>query len=839
MRTPAAIASLTFSLLAAAPLARAQMEEIAPLPEGPVPSDGRTSPQGANKDSPSESRAKGPVMLEEFAVDERDVVLAAARTRTTIQEAPGLITVVTAREIAERGHRTVSEVLSSVPGFEGHRLDSNGWFDEAVVRGQPRTLLILVNGVNVTEPLRNGLSLDSRIPIQSIKRVEVTNGPGGVLWGSNALLGIVNIILKDAADLDGLELLVGGGHGFASQAAVKAAAAYGGVFFDRDLEVYGSVGLYSDRGDELTVDSQKVLGALPAPEADSKTIASPSGGITDFNSRDFWLTSTGQIRVFEQLTLDWLLELEEDHRQLATGGALLRGEQTDSVTGQTREVVRETEGNDALQMLGLSFRRRFLDEKFGLSLKVYGVRFSLDEDPFWVFPPRDLIANKPDDLEPGVVISLKAGQIYRYGLNVDADLELPADHHLIFGVEGYRETLRDARRDDRLRKPTLFPDLAMPGEDLSNAPTAVEAGVYPREVDGSKECPPPGTHRVLVRDEIVTATFRADCQFTDQLLLDADRTVGAAYLSDELKLSSALALQGGARLQVSDTYDPVVLKSGALAVNLGALAVNLGALVVNLLDDVYLKLNYAEGFRPPELQATSLNDHAVSNIGFKGNPDLNVERSRSTEAEVNALLFKDAGFVKRLYVRADYAYIVLSELVANVSGEFRNSGQRGIHAVEALGRLELSGDHEIWLGGHFNRAEDSVLGPVRNFPNVTFTGGLKVQAIARYLELTGLFTFIGPQEDLNRDPAAGTVRGEFVLVDASDIVVDRIDAYVLLRAGIRATHLFDDRLELSVFGYNLLDARTKDPDFFFEDRVQNRSQPKGGLTVFGQAIVRF
>ena len=124
MRTPAAIASLTFSLLAAAPLARAQMEEIAPLPEGPVPSDGRTSPQGANKDSPSESRAKGPVMLEEFAVDERDVVLAAARTRTTIQEAPGLITVVTAREIAERGHRTVSEVLSSVPGFEGHRLDS-------------------------------------------------------------------------------------------------------------------------------------------------------------------------------------------------------------------------------------------------------------------------------------------------------------------------------------------------------------------------------------------------------------------------------------------------------------------------------------------------------------------------------------------------------------------------------------------------------------------------------------------------------------------------------------------------------------------------------------------
>jgi hypothetical protein len=62
---------------------------------------------------------------------------------------------------------------------------------------------------------------------------------------------------------------------------------------------------------------------------------------------------------------------------------------------------------------------------------------------------------------------------------------------------------------------------------------------------------------------------------------------------------------------------------------------------------------------------------------------------------------------------------------------------------------------------------------------------------------------------------------------------------LLLRAGVRATHLWADRLTLSVFGYNLLDDRTSDPDFYFEDRVQSRPQPKGGFSVFGQAQVTF
>ncbi|MCA9538708.1 MAG: hypothetical protein KC620_07450, partial [Myxococcales bacterium] len=91
---------LALSLLLAASPALAQMEELSPLEED----GGETSPE-------TNAPAPAPVLLEEFEVDERDAVLSAARTKTNIQEAPGIVTVITADEIRARGHRTINDVL--------------------------------------------------------------------------------------------------------------------------------------------------------------------------------------------------------------------------------------------------------------------------------------------------------------------------------------------------------------------------------------------------------------------------------------------------------------------------------------------------------------------------------------------------------------------------------------------------------------------------------------------------------------------------------------------------------------------------------------------------------
>ncbi len=801
MRRAPSIAAAVVLLCSAA---RAQLPELTPLEDDTpdAPAEGTAAPP-----------VEAPVILEEFEVDERTVVLSAARTRTTIQEAPGIITVVTAEQIRQRGYRTVNDVLRSVPGFEGGRFEGNGWFDEATARGQPRTLLILINGVNVTESRSNSLSLDRKIPVEIIKRIEVTSGPGGVLWGSNALLGVVNIILKDSADLDGLLVSAGGGHGPGARAAGKGHVAYGGELLGGKLRLFTALDYYTDEGAELEVDARKVLGVLPEPAPDGKTVYENTPGLTDFNSRDYWVSHTLVLTLFDTVTLDWFLQYEQDHRQIATGGALLEGSRR-AADGSVVPAVEETLGNDSIQVVGLNWRDRFFDDDMGLSVKLHGTRFSVQEQPFWAFPPRAI--EGVSALEDGVRIDLEIGQLFRYGANVDADVQLGRDHHLVFGGELFQERLRDGRRGDRLRQPVLIPSLADPeAED----PLA-QKGIF-----NAQRCPPPGTHEVALGEDRVPVDFEAGCQFEERLLRDTDRAVGALYLSDEWKPLRTVALQPGVRLQLSDSYDPVTLYSAAL--------------VWNLIDKVFLKLNYAEGFRPPSFESTRINDLSISTVSFESDTGLQPELSQATEVELNAVVLEDLGVLRRIYLRGDYAYTLLTDVIRNVNGQFANSGERGIHSVEFFARADFRGDHELWFGGHFTHAEDSVFGPVRNFPNWVFTGGGRVLLFDKYLELSTVFTWVGPQEDINRAADGGVPLLGFNAVDAVDVEVNRIDPYLLLNAGFRVLRLWEDRLEISAFAYNLLGQRRYDPDFFFDDRVISRPQPRETWSAFGQATVRF
>lgn len=809
MRRPLAI-PLAFAVLA--PLtASAQMEEIAPLDDDSPDVPAEDATPGQAPEAPA-----GPVILEEFTVDERNLVISAARTRTTIQEAPGIVTVITAEEIRQRGHRTVNDVLRTIPGFQGDRYEGNGWYNESFARGQPRTLLILVNGVNITEPLRNATSLDRKIPLDAVKRIEVTSGPGGVLWGSNALLGVVNIILKDHDDLDGAEFIAGGGHGPGAQQAIKGYGAYGGVFLEEDLKLFGSVSYYSDKGAELTLDEVKVLGALPAPEADSPGVFQPQEGTTDFNGRSWWLTTTGNVVAWDELTLDWMVSFEKMRRQIATGGSLLEGTVRDA-DGNLRTRAVQTEGDDSVRYGGIAWRKRFLDDSFGISAKAYFSSFAVQEDPFWAFPPRNDNALLSGVLGDGVVIALPIEQVFRYGGNFDADLELPADNHLIFGVEVFQERLRDSTRTDTLRGTVLIPELAETGSE------------DPFERDGifhPGRCPPPGSYTAQARGGEAPVTFEQDCRFEEILIKDTDRTVGAVYVTNEWKVSRRLALQPGYRFQFSDSYDPVSLLSAAM--------------VWNVYAKLFLKLNYAEGFRPPSFESTRINDFGVSGVSYNSDPDLKVERSRATEAEVNAVVAENVGVLDRIYLRGDYGYTILSDLIRNSGGTFSNAGEREIHSVEFLARADFTGGHELWFGGHFIRSEDSVVGPIRNFPNWKLTGGARVEAWKRYLELSTLLTWVSPQEDLNRTAASGAPFGNVGnQVGAADVEVTEVADYLLVRFGVRGKNIWDDRLELSAFVYNALNAEVRDPDFFFDDRVLSRPQPRPGWSAFGQATVRF
>jgi len=147
---------------------------------------------------------------EDEALDLANIVQSAAKGVTTVQEAPAIVTVVTADEIKDRGFQDLTQLYDTVPGWTRVGLLHSA-FHVPLVRGQAQAVQFLHDGVSLFDPFVNVASVSRVQPMELIKRVEMITGPGGVLWGSNSLLGILNVITKDAEDVDGVE--VGGGFG--------------------------------------------------------------------------------------------------------------------------------------------------------------------------------------------------------------------------------------------------------------------------------------------------------------------------------------------------------------------------------------------------------------------------------------------------------------------------------------------------------------------------------------------------------------------------------------------------------------------------------------------------
>ena len=116
--------------------------------------------------------------------------------------APASVTIITSEEIRQSGAITLPEVLRMVPGMHVAQIDGNKW--AIGIRGftdrLSRAMLVMIDGRAVYSPLFAGTYWEVQdIPLMDIDRIEVVRGPGGSLWGANAVTGIVNIVRKSAA----------------------------------------------------------------------------------------------------------------------------------------------------------------------------------------------------------------------------------------------------------------------------------------------------------------------------------------------------------------------------------------------------------------------------------------------------------------------------------------------------------------------------------------------------------------------------------------------------------------------------------------------------------------
>lgn len=168
----------------------------------PAQTGGDPGGQGENGQSEPSMQSLADLSLEELLEMK---VTVAAKTAQTVANAPGIVTLITREEIRDSGARDLIDVLRLVPGFE-FGIDVRG-VTSIGIRGNwahEGKVLLLWDGQMMNEVLFPSVQIGNHYPVELIERIEIIRGPGSVMYGGDAELGVINIITTPATELDGV-----------------------------------------------------------------------------------------------------------------------------------------------------------------------------------------------------------------------------------------------------------------------------------------------------------------------------------------------------------------------------------------------------------------------------------------------------------------------------------------------------------------------------------------------------------------------------------------------------------------------------------------------------------
>jgi outer membrane receptor protein involved in Fe transport len=720
-------------------------------------------------------------------LDLANLVTSAAKGVSTVQEAPAIVTILPAQELHESQARSLGEVIDRIPGFL--RFEAfNGEFSQALARGVMQAVLQLQDGVSLFDPQGNTMSTTGGIPMEMMKRIEIISGPGGVLWGANSFLGVINVITKDAEDIDGVEanLSYADGKGDRTHARAYVLAGLPHLFGREDWGLVVHTSFESMIGPIYTRSGQLFSQPLPNPNS-----IYYYGPIADTDPARSWIFNFDGKLSLGALVLQWSLPFEDRYEGMGLNGAFAinhlpeydlpecQGADPASTSDHCYDPARAT------RVARLNFFRRYglaeykwrFSEDAGGSVKAYFIHFANHFDPLVVLRPT------PGLVEGGLSFVVHA-DTFRAGGSYDGDVQVNDWLRVLYGAEAFHEWFADNTDGSREGAGTQS-DFYSP-YNLAQLPFA---------------CPLQGAWDPALQKP-VDVSFVDGCPVT--VVFEVNRTTLGGFTALQVRPSSRLVLDGGVRLQVAPEL-------AAHSRGYGLTPTFSAAAVYELVRNWHVKVNYAEGFRPPVFNNTDANGESV-NIG--GSPDLKVETSRSGQGEINARVFQGQRSIRELDLRADYSYTVLDNYISFIGGRYANTGRRGIHSAELLGKLYLKGGHRFELGYTFNAIEMSDKGAFHAMPNNWLSLGAVQQIIPEQLELSTVLRVYGAFEDPNRriearglvaDPMTGastpTNPDQAVGAKADEAVIDRIAPAAEVQVGARL-HAPDDRWQLQATLYN-------------------------------------
>lgn len=157
-------------------------------------------------------------------------VTTASKEPEQVWRTPASIYVLSQEDIHKSGATSIPEALRLVPGVEVARVNSSVWAVgiRGFGSGFSKSVLVLIDGRSVYTPLFAGVDWNGQnLILEDIDRIEVIRGPGGTIWGSNAVNGVINIITKNAKDTQGALATTSAGGADRGAGAIRYGAKHG------------------------------------------------------------------------------------------------------------------------------------------------------------------------------------------------------------------------------------------------------------------------------------------------------------------------------------------------------------------------------------------------------------------------------------------------------------------------------------------------------------------------------------------------------------------------------------------------------------------------------------
>lgn len=196
--------------------------------------------------------------IDEIALDElidAPLFISASQQAACTKEAANIVNVITGKQILNSGARDLIDVLHLVPGFNfGVNMSNEVGLGIRGIQADEGKMSVFVDGVMLTEQRFGTTAFGAHFPIEQIDRIEIIRGPSSIQNGNFAEVGVINIITKNAAQLNGAIVTTTYGHYQRGEARKTINLAAGHAWQDWEVTFSGKAG-EAQRSDRIYRDA--------------------------------------------------------------------------------------------------------------------------------------------------------------------------------------------------------------------------------------------------------------------------------------------------------------------------------------------------------------------------------------------------------------------------------------------------------------------------------------------------------------------------------------------------------------------------------------------------------